>query len=242
MKNLIYALLRVIGRVWAALLGGLKVEGRENVPQTGPALLVPNHFSDIDPPLVWLALRRHCRFMAKSELFEMRLLGPFIRFMGAFPVRRNTADRTALRTAGEFLEAGEAVVLFPEGKLSETGELQPFLPGAALIALRTGAPVIPVGLLNTSEMLPYGAQIPRRSSRPVRVKFGPPVPLNDLKSLPRSEAVEEAVRRMEAAVAGLIGQPVLAHQDREPESEDDSDDTESAPNAKKHEGNALPAG
>lgn len=216
MRKLLLSGIMAFGRVLAALLGGLRVSGRENVPKTGPVLLVPNHVSDIDPPLVGITLPRRARYMAKSELFEMRVLGPFIRFMGAFPVRRYSADRTALRAAEEYLKNGEAVVLFPEGKLSEDGALQPFLPGAALIGLRADVPVVPVGIVGSPGMLPYGRLFPKRSPRPVQVKFGPPIPMDDLKALPRSEAIEEATRRMEAAVAELTGQPVPTHEPEEP--------------------------
>ncbi|MBW3623709.1 MAG: 1-acyl-sn-glycerol-3-phosphate acyltransferase [Armatimonadetes bacterium] len=214
MKPFLQEMMKGIGRFVCALLGGMRVEGREHVPLKSSAILVPNHSSDLDPAFVAMALPRMAWYMAKTELFTMRVfglpLGPLIRLMQAFPVRREAAlaDRTALRTAEEKLKSGELLVLFPEGKLTETGALQPFQPGAALIALRTGVPVIPVGLIGTAEMMPYGKLIPRRVSRPVEVKFGAPLPLDDLKDLPRNEAVAELTRRMEAAVAALIGQPV----------------------------------
>ena len=214
--------IKCLGRACMAVMGGMRVEGREVVPLKGTALLVPNHSSDMDPALIAMALPRMAWYMAKSELFEMKVfglpLGPFIRLMQAFPVKRDAgaADRAAIRTAEEKLKARELLVLFPEGRLSETGEMQPFQPGAALIALRSGVPVIPVGIIGSPQLLPYGEQIPRRVSSPVRVRFGPPLPMADLKALPRHEAIDEAVRRMEVAVAGLIGQPVPSREPEEP--------------------------
>ena len=216
MKRIVWGILRGIGRALGALLGGIHVEGEANVPHTGPALLVPNHLSDIDPPIVWLSIRRAPWFMAKSELFETRFLGPFIRFMQAFPVRRDSADRAALRFAEDRLREGEVLILFPEGRLSETGELMPFQPGAALLALRTGVPVIPVGLIGTQGMMPYGHTRPRRAPRPVQVRIGPPIPTDDLADLPRGEALDELNRRMEVAVARLADQPLPERETERP--------------------------
>ncbi len=212
--------IKIFGRLGARMLGGMRVEGRENVPLKGSALLVPNHSSDLDPAFVAMALPRMAWYMAKVELFDMRVfglpLGPFIRLMQAYPVRRDIADRAAIRTGEQKLKEDELLVVFPEGRLTQTGMMQPFQSGAALIALRTGVPVLPVGIIGSPEMLPYGEQVPRRASRPVQVKFGPPLPLDDLKALPRHEAIETLTRRMEAAVAALIGQPVP-----EPEAEEE---------------------
>jgi 1-acyl-sn-glycerol-3-phosphate acyltransferase len=222
MRSFAQWLLKRIWRAVTAVMGGMRVEGQEVVPLNGPALIVPNHSSDMDPAIVAMALPRMAWYMAKRELFDMKVfglpLGPFIRLMQAYPVRRDTgaADRAAIRYGEEKLKEGELLVVFPEGKLSEAGVMQPFQPGAALIALRSGVPVIPMGLIGTPDFLPYGEQVPRRFSRPIRVKFGPPIPMDDLKSLPRHEALEEATRRMEAAVAGLTGQPIPA---RLPEGE-----------------------
>ena len=208
MRDLVWAALRWVARGLAAVLGGVRIEGAGNVPRRGPVLLVANHLSDVDPVIVAMGMPRTARFMAKSELFEIRVLGPLIRWLGAFPVRRDSADRAAIRLTEEIIQSGDAVVLFPEGRLSETGAMTPFQPGAALLALRTGAPVIPIGLIGTPEMLPYGHLVPRRAARPVRVRYGAPVPLDDLKGLPRHEALRETARRMERAVAGLAEQPL----------------------------------
>jgi 1-acyl-sn-glycerol-3-phosphate acyltransferase len=220
MRSFAQWLMKRIWRAVTAVMGGMWVEGREVVPMKGPALIVPNHSSDMDPAIVAMALPRMAWYMAKAELFDMKVfglpLGPFIRLMQAYPVRRDTgaADRAAIRYGEEKLKEGELLVVFPEGKLSENGVMQPFQPGAALIALRTGVPVIPMGLTGTPDFLPYGAQVPRRFSRPIRVRFGKPIPMDDLKGLPRHDALEEATRRMEAAVAELSGQPIPV---REPE-------------------------
>ncbi|HEX2998811.1 MAG TPA: lysophospholipid acyltransferase family protein, partial [Armatimonadota bacterium] len=132
-RKLLWRLFRLFGRI--------QVEGGQYVPATGSVILAPNHQSLCDPPVVGAAVLRPLFFMAKEELFRIPLLGWQIRHLNAFPVRRNAADRAALRHAEHLLAAGEAVVIFPEGYVSKTGEMQEFHSGVALIALRTGAPV-----------------------------------------------------------------------------------------------------
>ena len=160
--------------------GGIRFEGRENVPRSGGVLITPNHISDSDPPTVAFALPRACWIMAKEELFDIRILGKLIVWLHGFPVKRYTADRAALRKAEELLKQGEAVVIFPEGKLSEDGAIQPLLPGALLIANRAEVPIVPTVLINTNLLVPYGQSVPRRIGSPVIVRFGPPVTVAEL--------------------------------------------------------------
>src|SRR5207302_80208 len=96
------------------------------------------------------------------------------------PVERGTADRGAMRLAEQILDEGDALVIFPEGAVSEDGTMHPFHHGLALIALRTGAPVVPVGLLHTDELIPYGKFVPRLTRHQVVIRYGDPVPLADL--------------------------------------------------------------
>jgi len=153
-----------------------------------------------------LALPRPAWFMAKAELFEMRLLRWLLPALHAFPVKRNAADRTALSRAEALLKAGEAVVIYPEGGGNDDGLLQPLNPGALLIALRAKVPVVPVALFNTNKVLPYRSTRPQRSPEPVRVVFGEPLDLSDLYG--KKGAVEEATHRLTVALAALLGQPI----------------------------------
>ncbi|MCC6444738.1 MAG: 1-acyl-sn-glycerol-3-phosphate acyltransferase [Armatimonadetes bacterium] len=203
---MLYPLLRFLGR-WLAraafgVCGGIRAEGREHVPATGGVLFTPNHISDSDPLAVFWACPRPAWFMAKEELFSIPALGPFIRLFRAFPVKRDSADRTALRRAEEILGAGECLVVFPEGRISETGAIQPIQPGVALIALRTGVPVVPVAVRGTNRVLPYGRLLPRRGGR-VTVTFGTPLSFADLKG--KRGATATAAERIAAAIAALLG-------------------------------------
>ncbi len=160
--------------------GGVRFEGRENVPKTGGILITPNHISDADPPTVAIALPRDCWVMAKEEIFAMPVIGAFSRWLHGFPVKRYTADRAALRRAEDLLKQGEAVIIFPEGKLSPDGKIQPLLPGVLLIAKGANVPIVPTVLIGTDRMIPYGSLIPRPTWRKCIVRFGPPVTVAEL--------------------------------------------------------------
>lgn len=177
-----------------------RVTGRGNIPTRGPVLLAPNHIADLDPPAIMLSACRPLWFMAKKELFEMPVLGDFIAFAQAFPVERGGADRVALKRAETLLKAGQGVVVFPEGRLSENGELQPLLPGVAMLALRAGVPVVPVGLCGTNAILPYGQSIPRPTLARVSVHFGAPLDFSDLAALSSREQRSSALERLEKAL------------------------------------------
>lgn len=150
----------------------MRVTGTEHVPPTGPVILAANHRSFWDIPVHVVASPRPIVFMAKEELYK----GPVTRWMwrslGGFPVRRDTADIRAVDTALALLEQGQVVGVYPEGTRSRTGQMLPFLKGAAWLALRTGAPIVPCGLKGT-ERRRQGER--RRLRRRVFVAFGPPI-------------------------------------------------------------------
>lgn len=195
----------LVMRGFFRLFGGLTIAGLENVPRSGPVILAPNHIHGFDPPLVGVCVPRRCAFMAKEELFRNPLLGALIRALGAFPVRRGAPDRAALRRAIETLERGGALVLFPEGTRSPDGHLQSAELGIGLIALRTGAPIVPVRISGTRELLPPGARFPRRSK--VRVRFGPPLVVAAAADRGSREAYQAVADRVMAAIAGLEPAP-----------------------------------
>lgn len=192
--NLAHVLLWVTGRI--------SVTGRENVPKSGPLLLVSNHLSHLDPPALAWAFPRYIHFMAKEELFEPRLLGWYLRRIGTFPIKRGTADRNALRTAFAILEEGQVLAMFPEGKRSETGRLQEPEEGAGLIALRSKAPIVPMSITGTHRILP--AHSARLHFGKSRVLIGKPFTLDDLYDQRGREAITEATRRIMASIAALL--------------------------------------
>jgi 1-acyl-sn-glycerol-3-phosphate acyltransferase len=203
------------------LVIGLRLEGLENVPPTGPIIVAANHLHNADPVLLQVAMPRSIHFMAKKELFGVPVVSWLIQRGGTFPVDRGKPDRTAIRAAEARLKAGIAVGMFPEGTRSVTRSLKVALPGAASIAQLTGSPVLPVAITG-SERLPFnGTKARRRDGLPepepghrgVRVRFGPPFTIPrevDGKRLGHDQATE----RLMAAVVALLPadyQGVYAH-------------------------------
>lgn len=172
--RLLYPVIRVVVIAVFLILGPIRTKRREQVPKSGGLLIVANHRADIDPIAIQIGSPRLIHFMAKSDLFPVPILGGILRFFGAFPVRRGEPDRAALRRAAELVRIGEVVCLFPEGQLTETGKLQPLLPGAALIARQSGGQVICCGLRNTERVMPYGKVIPRPGWKCIHVVWGSP--------------------------------------------------------------------
>jgi 1-acyl-sn-glycerol-3-phosphate acyltransferase len=139
--------------VMLRVLCRFRVEGVENVPMTGPLLVVANHLHFVDPPLLGSVMPRKVIFMAKSELFPMLILGLIVRAYEAFPIRRGEKDISALRRAMKVLDAGKALGVFPEGTRSPDGTLQRGRLGAAMLARRTNALILPIAISGTRSFL-----------------------------------------------------------------------------------------
>lgn len=184
------------------LVNRWQVTGREHVPRTGGLLIIANHTSYADPPIVGTAFPRPVHFMAKSELFAFPL-GPIIRRTHAFPVRRGEGDRAALRTALRMLKEGKCLLIFPEGQRSPEGRLIAFEPGAAFLALASGAQVVPMGIDGADRVLPRHRPFPRPAK--LRVTIGPPVDLSDLREgRVTREAIAAATERMAEALRAVL--------------------------------------
>lgn len=153
-------------------LGGWRVQGLENVPERGGAVIASNHLSFLDPVVVGSALRRRTYYFAKAELF-VPVFGWIIRKCYAFEVERGGADMAAAREAIKLLRSGELLTMFPEGTRSRDGKLQELSTGAAMLASRGGVPIIPCAVRGTNQVLPIGAKRLRRGK--VAVSFGEPV-------------------------------------------------------------------
>jgi len=198
----LYTILKPIA---AALLKGmfrLEARGTQHVPHHGAVLIVANHSSLLDPPLVGAVSPRPLTFLAKAELFAVPGLGGLIRRLNAKPLRRAVADPSALRTAQRVLQEGGALLVFPEGTRGDEGVLREAKPGAALLAIQTGAPVVPVYISGSGRALPRGRSLPRPAK--VRVTFGPPLTFaRAAVGAERKAQYEDASRRMMAAIAEL---------------------------------------
>lgn len=198
---MIYWLGRAFFRCLFRWVGSWQVEGRENVPEKGALILAPNHLSYLDPPLVGSAVDRPAWFMGKAELFEVPVFKWFLPAVHAFPVRRGTGDRAALKRTLELLAAGEAVTLFPEGTRSQTGELGEPEVGIGMIALRSGAAVVPMAIAGTDAMLPRDARFVHRAR--VRIRIGPPLHFPPPEGKADREAYAAVARQVLEAIRAL---------------------------------------
>jgi 1-acyl-sn-glycerol-3-phosphate acyltransferase len=180
-----------------------EVVGREHVPLEGPLILASNHLNNADPPAVALAMPRLPTFMAKREMTTWPILGPAFRAFGAFPVRRGEADLSALRAASEVVQSGAMLVMFPEGTRSRTGGLSRGHPGTGLIALRTGAPVLPVAVTGTEHVRWPWIFLKPLSMRHVKVTIGEPFRLPPVERI-NSEAATEATATIMRRIAALL--------------------------------------
>lgn len=185
-----------------------RLTGVENVPRTGPLLLASNHISFLDPPVVGTGPWRPCAYMAKEELFRHRFFGWYISKLNAFPVKRGSADRAALKKTLDLLAEGWALVMFPEGTRSETGELQEPEMGVGMIAYRSGAPVVPAYIRGTDRVMPKGGGF--RPSR-ISVRYGKPLYFKAPEGTrPGREEYEQAAHAIMAAIAKLRDEELAA--------------------------------
>ena len=139
-----YKALKVVVRAVFFSLFRVKIIGRENLKIDGKAIVYANHVAAIDPIFIHCMLDRMPRFMAKQEAFKNPIERWIITKLGAFPVDRDHTDLTAVKTAFRVLSDGGILGIFPEGRRTTDGKMGPFMPGAAMIAVRTNAPMVPI--------------------------------------------------------------------------------------------------
>lgn len=175
------------------------IEGLENVPKTGALILASNHLSVIDSFLIPVYAGRPVAFLAKAEYFEgrklrQRAVGAFMGAFGAVPVKRGAgrAAVAALDTLTDLLTAGKAIGIHPEGTRSLDGRLHRGHTGVAQLALTTGAPVVPLGLIGTESVLPVGAKLPKPGAR-FTMRFGEPLDFARYEGLADSPAIRRSV-------------------------------------------------
>ena len=150
-----------------------KVYGIENVPKQGPLVIVSNHASDLDPPIVSVSMRRPVAYMAKEELFDVPILKQVITLYGAYPVKRGSADRSAIRSAMNSLEQGWAAGIFLQGTRTSDGRITEPKLGAALIAAKAKVPLLPVSIWGTHAVKRQGLMA---NPTPITVRIGEVIP------------------------------------------------------------------
>jgi 1-acyl-sn-glycerol-3-phosphate acyltransferase len=203
-KSLLYRVVAVVIRGLAQLFFRPRVGGRENIPLTGPVLITPIHRSNLDFAFTLFISPRKVFFMAKDSLFKVPLLGKALIQLGAFPVKRGTADREAMRSAEEVLNGGHALILFPEGTRKFGPHVEPLHDGAMFIAARTGATVVPVGIAGTDRALPDGAKFPR----PIKVHVVVGLPIAPLihEGRPSRSQIAEKTEELRSSLEAVYRQ------------------------------------
>ena len=166
---LVRNLLFVLCKVWFRF----SVSGRENLPKSGPYIIAPVHRSNIDTPLSSFVTSRRVRFMGKDSLWKHKQIGAFLSLLGGFPVTRGAADFEALKRCVAVLDAGEPLVMFPEGTRQSGPTLHPLFEGPAYVALKRGVPIVPVGIGGSERVMRKGSKMiwPRKC----HVSIGSPI-------------------------------------------------------------------
>lgn len=157
-----YTMAKLFGRLLFALTGGIRIYGRDRLPEKGPLIIACNHQSIIDPLVLLTVFPYHITFLAAAYLYRIPLLGPVLRAAGAMPIHSAEGDFKSLKKSLKLLEKGRVLGIFPEGGVSLDGKLKPLMSGSAYIALKSGAAVLPVALGGTRDVLPVGTYFPRR--------------------------------------------------------------------------------
>lgn len=216
-------------RIGLAGLTRIRIEGDvDEIPRTGPVIIAANHSSNLDVPVLGSSLMprigRRFQWLGKRELFDRPILGWVARNGGVHAIDRSTADVDAFRLAARILEDGHALFVFPEGTRSRDGALGEGRDGVAVLALRTGAPIVPVGVMGSYERWPRGQKLPHPGGR-VTVRVGSPFRLADVlpsgmdRRAAKAAATDLVMRRIAALLPerqrGRYGdaQPLVEHPD-----------------------------
>jgi 1-acyl-sn-glycerol-3-phosphate acyltransferase len=178
-----------------------RVVGLENVSSGGALLVVSNHLSNADPPLLSVTLKRNAIFMAKKELFRNPVLGYIIYGFGAFPVHRGQLDRKAIRDAEQVLSDNNILVIFPEATRSKEAKMKKAFPGASLIAVRTDVPIVPTAITGTEKVVGLKWMLRRPG---IQVRFGEPFHLPGAKGRKTRDILDESTNVVMRRIADLL--------------------------------------
>lgn len=194
-----------LSRIGLSLGFNFRFEGGPNIPCSGPALLIANHQSFFDPSIVGCATRRHLCFLARKTLFR-GWFGKLIHRLNAVPVDQEGIAKEGLQKILEQLKAGQAVLVFPEGERTATGEIRSLKPGILLLIKRMEAPIVPIGMVGAFDALPRTRHWPKLSpfflppnAAAIAVSVGKPIPAAYFRDMPRAKALMELEEELKRA-------------------------------------------
>lgn len=185
--------------VWTGYTLGFsfRSDGSRNMPRTGPVLVIANHESFLDPPAIGLAVRRKVRYLARKTLFKNKLFGNYLHSVGCVPVDQEGVAKEGLKTSIAVLQAGEPLLMFPEGERTLTGQMLPFKPGILLLMRKAPVPIVPVGIAGAYEAYPRRAAVPKLSplfwtatGYAVAASVGKPIPPERFRGMEREEILQ----------------------------------------------------
>ena len=186
---------------------GLRTEGSRNIPRSGAVLLLANHESFLDPPLIGVAARRKLNYLARKTLFKSPPFAAYLRSMGTIPVDQEGVAKEGLRTSIDLLRAGKALLIFPEGERTPTGQMQAFKPGIQLVLRKAPVPIVPIGVAGAYEALPRHLKLPRLSplfwpatGASIAISMGKPIPPERYQSLSREALLDFLFQQVQAQV------------------------------------------
>lgn len=176
----------------------LRFKGRRHMPRRGGVLVIANHQSFLDPPMVGVAVRRRLNYLARKTLFRNRFFGWLIGSVGAIPIDQEASGTAGIKAALGLLKAGNAVLIFPEGSRTATGQMQPLKPGVVVLIRRANVPVLPVGVAGAYQAWPAHQRFPTFSppflppgASTTAVVVGKPIPPCQLADLPPEKMLHE---------------------------------------------------
>ena len=200
-KNLWYRLLRRACQLAGVVAFQVRYTGRENIPAEGGVLVISNHQSHFDPPLIGLGCPRHMNYLARASLFRFAPFRWLIRSLDAVPIDREGVGLAGFKESLRRLKRGEIVVIFPEGTRSPDGQIGPFLPGFTALAVRAKAAILPAAIEGAHQAWPRHQKLPRLGR--IRVHYGKPILPAEIAELDENELIEEVQRRVRACHARL---------------------------------------
>ena len=201
--NVAYSNSRFILKALLNTFFGFEVEGVENLPEKGPFIVASNHVSYVDPVVVGVACNTsQLTFMAKRELFDMPILGPWIKSVGCIPVERDSGSSGPLKKAMRKLKGGGSIGIFPEGRRSPDGSLKKSEPGIGLLAAKSGVPIVPIYVFGTAKVMPKGRKFPKPHT--IKARIGKIVDIGESAgSSGKREAYELIGEKVIDAIAAL---------------------------------------